>query len=347
MGLEKLLERCRVGERIVTAAFKRKRENYKANDWIAVRDGISTTDVCDFLLEADYVFNDYDDSKMDVPALQSVFEFYINNAYKMFNPFSKRGRKMWRWGLNTAYSCLKMGIEELRSEGAGSKINRFKIGAKRAQSVAWFAFVHDFVGLEPEKAQSLYTLAWQQRIFGYLHDLDAGNSSVDHGKADSFKWSRERAEQLVYPGSQEFYSVLLARNETARFVVETRDIQEIVEPGLDALGIPDDRLQASYAVFDKARDVQDKVNDLQKGQKVVYFWDSDEDLVCIDYLKEKVGEKNVLTVKIVANKDEIDGRSDVYIQKNYSALASLVRQDVVFTYKRDKGRKKIKYVLPT
>ena len=85
-------------DKLVTLAFKRKRDRYEKNDQLFVQ--CDEEKVSHILNNPDWAFMDYDDTLADAPALQTVLSLAAN-------------LKTWPWYVGTAFEFVDKGLERL------------------------------------------------------------------------------------------------------------------------------------------------------------------------------------------------------------------------------------------
>jgi len=286
-------------EKLVTWYFGRKRKKYDLNDEMYIREGAEPK-FKEILNSPDWLLKNYDDTEMDVPALQTVLNIGINF-------------KTLPWYIGTGVAFLKKGLGKLFSEiikrpGILSKprewYNTFKNGGKEAQSKRWEKFCWDYLVSDVNRYSS----------FNYTQ------------LAENHSWDEDSVSKMLYPGVKEFMGLLKERNSAIGIGVITRDIRTVVEASYRVLGISDNVQGAYYLVGDKKVIVDNF--DLQEGQKVVYIWDSIEDVSAIDRAREKVGAGNVLSIQIVGNEQEINKEhADIALHKNYNPLCERMKEN--------------------
>jgi hypothetical protein len=293
MGVDNLVAK------LVTGFYAAKRKRYEGNTELAFKSRDLMQNYMNVMSHPDWLLMNYDDTLMDVPALQTVLSLMLRPS-------------TWPWYFATADAFQEKGLKQLEASKQESdsltlrqKWNLFKLGGKQAQSDRWERFCLDFL-VETHDGEPV------RRSDGSL---------VYTGLARECLWSSERAGKLLYPGAKEFVARLLRKNPGLNVGIISRDIEPIVRAGYEALGIPFYNIRrADYLISDKLGVIDNY--DIRTNQHVVFIWDSAEDIPLIGAMHEMTGSRsNILSVQVVDNPEEVyKDHADAAILKNYGPL---------------------------
>ncbi len=287
-------------ESIVTGIYRNLQQRYHKNNGRMTYLHGSQDKVKRILQRPDWLLMDYDATVIDNSALQSVYA-------------TLKETKPVKWLAKTAYAYIKGGFNKVREEktkqnlsSLTSTIQTFMLGGKEQESDRWDAFCIRYL---VHKARDIIT----------------GNPTNYTKIAKNLNWTIKRATHLMYPGAITFTGKLKEANPNLKVGLITRNIEPIVYPGIEALGL-ENNLENEFYLTDNKSDKIDQI-DLQRGQTLVYLWDSKEDTAAVKKTRQKLGQENVLSIQVVANETEIDTKyADVVIFKNYCPLIRLMAQ---------------------